>query len=62
MKVGDLVTGKEEGAYDGSIGIVFGFDKDGDPIVSWCNDKGSNETSPGCGEYREDLEILSESR
>ena len=62
MKIGDLVIGTEEGAYNGSIGIIFGFDEDDDPIVSWCNTEGSNESSPGCGEYREHLEILNASR
>jgi len=62
VKIGDLVIGTEEGAYNGSIGIIFGFDEDDDPIVSWCNSEGSNESSPGCGEYREHLEILNASR
>jgi hypothetical protein len=63
MKVGDLVTGKKEGgSYDGSVGIVFGFDEDNDPIVSWCNDWGSNEVSPGSGEFRSSLRVISASR
>ena len=62
MKVGDLVIGTEEGSYDGSVGIIFGFDEDDDPIVSWCNDEGSNDFHPGCGEYRNQVEILNANR
>ena len=62
MKVGDLVVGKEDGYFDGSIGIIFDFDEDDDPVVSWCNDEGSNEASPGCGEFRGSLEVLNEAR
>ena len=63
MKVGDLVSGREEEVYYGYVGLVLGFDEDDDPIVLWCNEmKGSNEFTPGCGEYRNTLEVLSESR
>ena len=62
MKVGDLVAGTEDGTYDGDIGIIFGFDEDDDPIVFWCTTAGSNEASPGCGEYRSHVEILNEAR
>jgi hypothetical protein len=62
VKVGDLVAGKKGGTYDGSVGVVFGFDEDNDPIVSWCNDCGSNEASRGCGEFRSSLKVVSEGR
>ena len=62
MKVGDLITGTKEGSYEGSIGIIFGFDEDDDPVVAWCNDTGSNDFNPGCGEYRSQVEILNEAR
>ena len=62
MKLGDLVTGKKDGTYAGSVGVVFGFDEDNDPIVSWCNDWGSNEHSPGCGEFRDSLRVVNEGR
>ena len=62
MKVGDLVAGTEEGTYDGCIGIIFGFDEDDDPIVEWCNDEGSNDFHPGCGEYRNQVMILNATR
>ena len=62
MKVGDLVTGNKEKIYDGSSGIMFGFDEDDDPIVAWCNDTGSNETTPGCGEYKNSLRVINENQ
>ena len=62
MEVGDLVAGKKGGTYDGSVGVVFGFDEDNDPVVLWCNDLGSNDHSPGCGEFRSSLKVISESR
>ena len=62
MQVGDLVTGTEKGTYEGSIGIIFGFDEDDDPIVSWCNDTGSDDFTPGCGEFRNQVMILNATR
>ena len=62
MKVGDLITGNKNGTYDGSIGIIFGFDEDEDPIVFWFNDEGSNEAYPGCGEFRNQMMVLNEAR
>ena len=62
MKIGDLVAGKKSMAFEGSIGIIFGFDGDGDPIISWCNDVGSHEQSPGCGEFKTQVKVISESR
>jgi hypothetical protein len=55
MKVGDLITGVHGNEWFGHFGTVIGFDEDNDPIVAWNGAKGSNERSPGCGEYREGL-------
>jgi len=63
VKVGDLVRGTEDGSWEGSIGVVIGFDSDCDPIVEWTGPyahEGSNVTSPGCGEYRTQVEVVSE--
>ena len=62
MKVGDLVTGKKDGTYDGSVGVIFGFDKDNDPVVFWFNDMGSNDVSPGCGEFKNQMMVLNAAR
>ena len=64
MKVGDLVRGVEEGSWEGSVGIIIGFDPD-DPIVGWTGPyahEGANVMSPGCGEYRSQVEVINESR
>tara|TARA_R110002110_G_scaffold159572_1_gene357437 strand:- start:180 stop:377 length:198 start_codon:yes stop_codon:yes gene_type:complete len=65
MKVGDLVRGTEDGSWQGSMGIVIGFDSDDDPIVGWTGHhahEGSNIRSPGCGEYRSQVEVVNEAR
>jgi acid phosphatase class B len=65
MKVGDLVRGTKEGSWEGSVGIIIGFDVDHDPIVSWTGPyahEGSNVFSPGCGEYRSQVEVVNEAR
>ena len=60
MKVGDLVRGSAE--WIGSIGLIVGFDEDDDPIVAWIGEQGSNEWFPGCGEFRSQVLVLSETR
>lgn len=59
MIVGDYVTG-QYGEWNGSLGAVIGFDEDNDPIVSWIGQAGSNEASPGCGEYRKGLVVVND--
>jgi len=65
VKVGDLVRGVEGRSWQGSVGLIIGFDPDDDPIVSWTgpySHEGSNVLSPGCGEYRSQIEVINEIR
>jgi hypothetical protein len=57
MKVGDLVK------YDGSrpgpcLGLVMGFDKDGDPIVEFFD----QQDMVSAAYYKSDIEVINESR
>lgn len=56
MNLGDLVHLPE--AMSGNLGIVIGFDHEGDPIVDWIFQAHywTSETGP---EYGEDLIIIS---
>lgn len=65
MKIGDLVRGVEGKSWEGSVGIIIGFDADADPIVEWAGPyahEGSNVTSPGTGEYKSQLEVINAPR
>ena len=60
MQVGDLVTGKKGRTYAGTIGVIYDFDEDNDPIVFWSNDAPMDALT-GCGEYRDTLRVVNES-
>lgn len=62
MKVSDLVTGRKGCEWVGSVGLVIGFDEDSDPIIVWTHGDGSHTLVPGCGEFRKQVKVLSESR
>lgn len=62
MKVGDLITGVHGNEWFSIFGIITGFDEDDDPIVEWSGCEGSNDRFPGCGEFRDGLVVVNESR
>ena len=54
MRVGDLV--KYDGGYPGPcLGLVMGFDKDGDPIVEFFD-----QDMVSAAYYKSDIEVVSE--
>ena len=61
MKIGDLVIGKKGEEYAGTVGVIYDFDVDNDPVVSWCNNVPVDALT-GCGEYRDTLRVVSEGR
>jgi hypothetical protein len=64
VKVGDLVTGKKGGlahTYADTVGVIYDFDEDNDPIVFW-GGNASYDILSDCGEYRSSLRVINESR
>jgi len=55
IRIGDLVTGTPGTEFENFLGVVFGFDVDGDPIIKWAGCTGSWERAQ-CGEYGSQIE------
>ena len=65
-KIGDLVKYVSDTCGDPDslgVGLLMGFDKDGDPVVWFQGDERHDpETSPGSAFYWKDIEVISEDR